>query len=278
MKRFLLRCLLWILVLFGLEGVMYLTGFRFPSFNGKEVFRSISLSKEKSGKGVLILGDSVGQQLYPSQRSYPDAVSLSCNQAVTMAGQYFLMYRYFEANADALPERVVLVCTPQCLQNDLDQFTYQYFLKPFYTGEYKPLFNDILLARLQHIPHYRTASLPFIRVSNYAFAYDLEPDVPYSLVSPLSRSYLQKMSGLASSKGVSFSLLCPPVRESLQEWVDSLCICAAKDDEMEEELIDAYRSSITPYPDSLFRDRYHYIRDHTPVPVDSCMFSFRKVD
>ena len=264
MKRFLLRCLLWILVLFGLEGGMYLADFRFPSFNGREVFNSISLSKKKSGKSLLILGDSVGQQLYPSQRTYPDAVSLSCNQAVTMAGQYFLLHNYLEANADALPERVVLVCTPQCLQNDLDQFTFQYFLKPFYTREYKPLFNEILTARLSQIPHYQAARLPFIRVSNYAFAYELEPEAQYALVSPLSRSYLQKMSDLATSRGVSFSLACHPVRESLTGWVDSLCVSAGTNGEMEEELLEAYRSSIVPYPDSLFYDRYHYLRDHLP--------------
>lgn len=268
MRRFLLRCLLWILVLFVLEGMMYLTGFRFSTFNGKEVFHSIGLSKKKSGKSLLILGDSVGRQLYPSERTYPDAVSLSCNQAVTMAGQYFLMRNYFEANADALPDRVVFVCTPQCLQNDLDQFTFQYFLKPFYTREYKPLFNGILQARLERIPHYRTARLPFVRVSNYAFAYELEPDAPYGLVSPLSRSYLQEMSSLAASKGVSFSLVCPPVRESLREWVDSLCVQAGENDEMEAGLLAGYRAGIVSCPDSLFHDRYHYLRGH--VPEDPC--------
>ena len=268
MKRFLVRCLVWLLVLLALEGLLYFTGFRFSTFNGKEVFRSIGLSKKKTGKGLLILGDSVCQQLYPSERSYPDAVSLSCNQAVTMAGQYFLMRNYFESNADALPERVVLVCTPQCLQNDLDQFTFQYFLKPFLNREYKPLFNDVLLTRLEQIPHYRAARLPFIRISNYAFAYELEPDAPYDLVSPLSRSYLQEMAGLAASKGVSFTLQCPPVRESLQAWVDSLCVLAGENEEMDAALLAAYRDGVTACPDSLFRDRYHFHRG--VIPEDPC--------
>lgn len=268
MKRFLVRCLVWILVLFVLEGILFFSGFRFPTFNGKEVFRSIGLSKKKAGKGLLILGDSVCQQLYPSQRSYPDAVSLSCNQAVTMAGQYFLMRNYFESNVDALPERVVLVCTPQCLQNNLDQFTFQYFLKPFYSREYRPLYNDALQARLKQIPHYRAARLPFVRISNYAFAYELEPDVPYDLVSPLSRSYLQEMSDLAASKGVSFTLRCPPVRESLQAWVDSLCVLAGENEEMDAALLAAYRDGVTAYPDNLFRDRYHFLRES--IPADPC--------
>ena len=268
MKRFLVRCLVWLLVLFALEGILYLTGFRFSTFNGKEVFTSIGQSKKKAGKGLLILGDSVCQQLYPSQRSYPDAVSLSCNQAVTMAGQYFLMRNYFESNADALPEQVVLVCTPQCLQNNLDQFTFQYFLKPFLTREYMPLFNETLKARLQQIPHYRTARLPFIRISNYAFPYELEQDVPYDLVSPLSWSYLQEMTDLAASKGVSFTLICPPVRESLQEWVDSLCVRAGENGEMDAALLAAYRTSVTACPDSLFHDQYHFLRGS--VPEDPC--------
>lgn len=268
MKRFLLRCLLWILVLFGLEGVMSLTGFRFSTFNGREVFRSIKLSKAQSGKGLLILGDSVGQQLYPSQRTYPDAVSLSCNQAVTMAGQYFLLRNYLEANADALPKKVVLVCSPLCLQNDLDRFSYQYFLKPFHTREYKPLFSERLLERVRQIPHYRTARLPFIRVSNYAFAYELEPEEEYGLVSPISREYLREMAGLAASKGVSFSLICAPLRESLKEEAQALCLQAEEKGELDAELLAAYRESIVAYPDSLFRDERHFLLES--IPDDPC--------
>jgi len=264
MKRFLLRCLVWLLVLFGLEGAMCLTGFRFPSFNGLESLRSISLSKEKKGKNLLILGDSVCQQLYPSQRSYPDAVSLACNQAVTMAGQFFLMRNYFEANADALPQRVVFVCTPLCLENDLDQFSYQYFLKCFFTPEYKPYFTKGLMDRVRQIPHYRTARLPFVRVSNYAFAYDLEPGEDFDLVSPLSREYLGKMASLASSKGVSFTLLCAPLRESMKEDVLAQCMQSGADGELDMALLETYRNSICAYPDSLFRDERHFLSESTP--------------
>ena len=264
MKRFLIRCLWWILVLFGLEGAMYLTGFRFQSFNGLESYRSIGLSKKKTGKSLLILGDSAGRQLYPSQRTYPDAVSLSCNQAVTMAGQFFLMRNYFEANADALPQRVVFVCTPLCLENDLDQFSYQYFLKPFFTRDYKPLFSERLMDRVRQIPHYRSSRLPFVRVSNYAFAYDLEPGATFNLVSPLSREYLGQMVRLAFSKGVSFTLVCAPVRESLKEDVLARCAQSEANGELDMALLESYRNSIRAYPDSLFCDDLHFFPESIP--------------
>ena len=265
MKRFLRRCLIWLLLLFGLEAVMCLTGFRFPTFNGREVFHAISLSKKKTGKSLLIMGDSVCQQLYPSQWTYPDAVSLSCNQAVTMAGHYFLLRNYLKVNADALPKQVVFVCTPLCLQNDLDEFSYQYFLKPFFTREYKPLFSERLMERVREIPRYRTARLPFIRVSNHAIAYELEPEDDFELVSPVSREYLREMYRLASSKGVSFSLVCTPLRESLVIWTQTAVDTAEKNGELDTELLDSYRESILAYPDSLFRDERHFLPGSIPA-------------
>ena len=273
MRRFLFRCLLWLLLLFVLEGGMYLTGFRFATFNGKEVFRSIDLSKKKTGKGLLILGDSVCQQLYPSQLEYPDAVSLACNQAVTMAGQFFLMRNYLEANADALPRQVVFVCTPLCLQNDVDRYAFQYFLKPFYTKEYRPFFNEMLMDRVRKIPHYRASRLPFVRVSNFTFAYEEEPEASYSLISPLSRSYLRQMDSLAASKGVSFSLVCAPVRESERNAVGIACEGAAERNELTPALLGPYRNGILSYPDSLFRDERHFRKEC--IPDDPCHL-FRK--
>ena len=273
MRRFLVRCFLWLVLLFMLEGVMYLTGFRFATFNGKEVFRSIDLSKKKSGKGLLILGDSVCQQLYPSQQEYPDAVSLACNQAVTMAGQFFLMRNYLEANADALPKQVVFICTPLCLQNDVDRYAFQYFLKPFYTKEYRPYFNEMLMDRVRMIPHYRASRLPFIRVSNFAFAYEEEPEASYSLISSLSQSYLRQMDSLATSKGVSFSLVCAPVRESERDAVEIACEGAAERNELTPALLVPYRNGIVSYPDSLFRDERHFRKEC--IPDDPCHL-FRK--
>jgi hypothetical protein len=182
-----------------------------------------------------------------------------------MAGHYFLLRNYLEVNADALPKQVVFVCTPLCLQNDLDEFSYQYFLKPFYTREYKPLFSERLMERVREIPRYWTSRLPFIRVSNHAIAYELDPEDDFELVSPVSREYLREMYRLASSKGVCFSLVCTPLRESRAAWAQTAVDTAERNGELDAELLDSYRGSILAYPDSLFRDERHFLQESIPA-------------
>lgn len=265
------RCLGWILLLFLLEAVIYITGFHFPSYNGKEVFTAIRNSKEKSSKRVLILGDSVGNQLYPSDREYPDVISLACNQAISLAGQFFLMDNYFKTNEDSLPSRVVLILSPLSLQNDLDRFAFHYFLKPFYKKEYKPLFDELLWERVKKIPHYRLSRLPFVRISNFSFAYDLEPEPGYEWISPVSRAYLGKMQLLASSRNMDFSLLCAPARQSRE--TEFVSIMERGRQELDSTLLSSFLGSARYYPDSLFVDEIHFVKEEIPEDLFGLILS-----
>ena len=76
------------------------------------------------------------------------------------------------------------------------------------------------------------------------------------------------MASLAASKGVSFSLVCAPLRESMKEEVQALCSLAGENGELDAELLAAYRESIVAFPDSLFRDERHFLRES--IPDDPC--------
>lgn len=274
MKRFLFQCLLVILFLFVLEGILYLSDVRFPTYNGTEVMQAIKNSKSESGKRLLILGDSVCNQLYPSSDKYPDAVSLACNRAVTMAGHFFLMNNYFQANESSLPERVVLVCSPSALQSDLDKFAFQYFLKPFFKKEYKPLFNDLLWKRIHQIPHFRLAAWPFIRISNYSFGYNLDSEEGYALVSPLNHSYLEAMQELAASHQVDFQLFCAPARAGKRTEILSSIDKGVENNELDGSLLSTYKNTLAFYPDSLFVDDHHFIISKIPDDPFGLLHSF----
>ena len=139
-----------------------------------------------------MLGDSVGKQLYDNAKDYEDIYSLACNQAISMAGQYFLLHNYLEYNIDSLPEKVILLCTPFTLRNNLDIYAYQYFLKPFYTSEYKSLFSEPLINRIKQIPYYWTTQLPLVKTSNFTVSYEL-PIRNYQIISPITECYLNKI-------------------------------------------------------------------------------------
>ena len=113
------------------ESMYFYSGHYQEKVNGWEVYAAIRKSKQNSNVKRLLLGDSVAMQIYPCDKEYNDMVSLACNQAITMAGYYFLLDNYIESNNNTLPENVILFINPLTLGSNMDQFAYHYFLKPF---------------------------------------------------------------------------------------------------------------------------------------------------
>ncbi|MCL2598127.1 MAG: hypothetical protein FWD66_10870, partial [Paludibacter sp.] len=161
----------------------------------KIVYHSIEKSKTKKKVKKLLIGDSVAEQLY-NNYDYNDSIySLACNQAITVAGHYFLMNNFINANKDELPEEVIFICAPLPLSNNLDKYTFPYLLKPFYNKEYKPLMDEYLMKRIKTIPLYFISQFPLIRTSDYTparFCFPKEEKFD-GIFSPLTKDYLKKI-------------------------------------------------------------------------------------
>ena len=161
MKKFLLKFSLSLLVfLIVIEivsffliqsNVIYNRNYIYP---GSEIYRSITKSKKKSNAKILLLGDSVGNQLFPSEKSNDTINSLTSNQAISIVGQYILLQNYLETGNR--PTKVVLLYSPFSLKNNLDQkFTFHYFIKPFYKKEYIHFFSELAIQQIDKIPFYK---------------------------------------------------------------------------------------------------------------------------
>ena len=214
MKQFVVRILKFLAIALAMlllcESIYFYSGYYQDKVNGWEVYTAIRKSKQKVCKVKrLLLGDSVAMQMYPCDKDYDDMVSLACNQAITMAGYYFLLDNFIELNKEALPDEVVLLVNPYTLSSNVDQFAYHYFLKPFYNDKYRALFSSILQQRISKIKCYQTARLPFIRTSNYSPTYEM-PEGDYIFVSPISKEYLERMWNLCKQKGISLQLMFTP--------------------------------------------------------------------
>ena len=147
MKKFILSCTIFLLIsgiiLSIKPNYLVLTGKYKVTVAGKEIYQSIFKSKQKKKSKKILLGDSVGNQLFTNTTNNDTLNSLACNQAISMAGQFILLNNYL--NSGNKVDTVLLIFTPFSFQNNLDQvFTYHYFLKPFYIYEYKPLFKKKL--------------------------------------------------------------------------------------------------------------------------------------
>ena len=91
MKRFVIKVLLYILVLAFITIPIEIYKIKnaivsSEEINGGEVYHAIKKTQTKIKIRKVLLGDSVGHQLYPCEQDYDGIVSLACNQAITMAG------------------------------------------------------------------------------------------------------------------------------------------------------------------------------------------------
>lgn len=79
----------------------------------------------------LLLGDSVGRQLYVGLQEYNEDVAIvGSNAAITMAGQYILAAEYIENHPEATD--IFLVVLPESLCRTFDtKWGYQYTVMPF---------------------------------------------------------------------------------------------------------------------------------------------------
>ena len=240
---------------------------RLIKVQGHEIRTAERKSKRHTTKKVkkLILGDSTGCGLYPSWRSYNSIVSLACNQAVSMAGQYFLLKNYLEANKDNMPQEIVLLCNPYSFNNDLDQFAYHYFLKPFPIWRYKKLYTAHLYERVESIPLYWTAYLPFVHASRLTPKQSVPEVWEVKDFSKISYEYLLLIDSLTQSYNIPLHFIATPVREDRKQSMEKVAKnIESTCPEQLKYIFKQYNSSITYYPADYFEDKAHLKKQHIP--------------
>ena len=228
-KRFVVGCARFAI---GLAVVLALSEVALARYNahswgyrliGREVFQAQRVAQRVEGQiHTLYLGDSVAHQLFPANHE-PDGVrSLTTNQAISVAGQYYLLREALARHRGV--REVVLFYSPRSFENNLDQvFTEDYYCGYFHhvdqvfdtfavTGSW-----PLLLA------HSRRAILPNLSAMNSWFNQSgsaveegEDPNAPLTgpiVVSHVSRHFLSLMYQLAGRAGIRLRVLPMPVSD-----------------------------------------------------------------
>ncbi|MBK9519348.1 MAG: hypothetical protein IPO09_18790 [Anaeromyxobacter sp.] len=205
----------------------------------------------------VVLGDSVANQLYPVRQDGGEFYSLACNQAISMAGFYALLWRLAEAN-DLRGSAVHLVLRPDSFGNDLDQtFTFQYFVKPFYVTMGPAFFDPEVEARVSAIPYGWSAWLPAVRVSAWSPSARSPAGERMELrLSRVSALYLARMRVLARERGFSLQVVPPVLPESTRAWLLGPLWAGVRDAGL-EDLFAGYVRRLRYLPDAQFQDGVH---------------------
>ena len=228
-------------------------------YPGAVTYKALSVSKKKSKAKKLILGDSVARQFYEPGVISSSTVSLACNQAVSLCGQYLLLQNYLQAGNH--PDSVTLLLTPTSLRNDLNQvFTFHYFLKPFYTQQNMRLFSDQVLNEIDKVPFKNLSQIPSVKASKWAPDYGEEWNKKgdHIEVSEISIEYLNNIQTLCESQGIDFSMLPGPVTDSLRiKCKNALTMVDYDRFSNIEPLLVNYFEEMTFLEDSVFSDGIH---------------------
>jgi hypothetical protein len=259
MRRFLINSAIFILIgalLFHIKPLYLLYKERYKAVvSGDEIYYSITKSKSKNKSKKLLLGDSVARQLFDNKKDHGSVNSLACNQSIAMVGHYILLNDYLEAGNEV--DTVFLLFRPFTFQNNLDQvYTYHYFLKPFYTSEYKPYFSGTVNEQISKIPYRQFCRYPSILTSNWAPNFRSHDKASYTFLSPISVEYLKKMKELSLKRNFKLIILPTPLMASLKKSVDSLDKNEIAKTGLQEEF-SHYFDNILYLDDSNFSDGSH---------------------
>lgn len=213
MRRFLIDCLLFIPIGFMFISlkplISYYTGDYKLDIKHRWVYNVLIKSKKTNDKtSVVLIGDSVANQLYNYAKYESEINSFACTGVIGLVGQYIFLKEFLVNNK---PKDVFVLCSKSFFNVSLTRpEVYQHFIKPFYNSKYKPLLSEIAIKNLEIIPYKNLSQIPHVLTSSWA------PKIPAvynesKFLSDLSAEYLVKIYELSKLYGFRLHILSTPV-------------------------------------------------------------------
>jgi hypothetical protein len=233
---------------------------------GREVYIAQTIAGRPSPKvHTLFLGDSVARQIFPpGEEKNPSLRYLTTNQAISVAGQYYLLEDALKTHPNV--KRVFMFYTPSAWANDWDQaFTHDYFCGYFHQP--RQVLEAFAVKRDWSLlgTHLGRAFLPNLAALNSTLSQsrvkprrswvkEAKPDQPIE-VSDVSKAYLEKLRNLCSSRGIAFRVYPCPVSQAFSFRDDS----------------HLYDAPIVYLPPDAFHDDAIHLTAPNVVPVRTAM-------
>ncbi len=259
MRNYILR-IVWfslpLIFLFYLKPIYLLIDSKYEKIvAGNEIYRSIEKSKKKNPQKKILIGDSAGYQLFPNTENDSTTLSMACNQAIGIVGQYLLLNNYFKAGNEI--DTLYMLFGPDGFLNNLDQvYTFHYFLKPFYNKEYKEYFSKQVLEQIKKIPYRYLCREPYTLTSNWAPKFKCKDSINYNFISPVSTEYLARIEMLSKEHNFAIIILPAPMSINRKRDIDRLHMDEIMCDDLAVDL-ETYFNNIIYLNDSCFLDGIH---------------------
>jgi hypothetical protein len=252
MKKF----ITYFILLFSILTLVIIVFFNNPIsiyFNSaKDVYRILNLSKNKTNSKTILVGDSVCKQFLEGY-NFEDIFCLCSNQAYEVVGN-FLILKELLNNGSTFSE-FILVINPLTLTSSLNQqYTYNYFYKPFKNtlNNFKFLekeTNEYLKINFSNSfePKYLFSNKIFFSntkiFNNHKKTYE---------ISKVNYFYINKIKELCYQNNIEFKIILPPLPE---DFLDIILKFNNKD---RSEFSDYFNSGLF-YSDLDSNDGVHHV-------------------
>lgn len=259
MKRFLINVLLFLVLfaigLYARSFYLLITEEYKKKVNGADTYNAIAKSKQKKKTRKVLLGDSVGRQLFENTK-YNDTInSFACNQAIGLVGHFLLLNNFLKAGNEV--DTVYMIFRPSSFLNNLDEkYTFHYFLKPFYKDEYKPLFTKTVYDQIHKIPFNFISQDPALLTSNWAPDFTARGKKNYTFLSPISAEYMNRIKELSIKHNFELIILPSPVSINSKKDIASIDRSEISSHGLSEEFAN-YFDQIIFLNDTSFMDGIH---------------------
>ncbi len=234
-----------------------------------EVYDAIDRAGVNKGYTGLILGDSVGRQIFSPkyQDESDDICYLATNQAIMAVGNFILLERFIENNPQL--EDVYYVARPDSIMgNPSFVYTYSYFVTPLYNESMWQYLEPETREEIETIYGRFCARREFPKwlLAKYPKLLDVYQNSCRNILQfrrwigdagemDMAALYLEKMKAVCDEKNINFHLLSAPLPESYQYPFEEMK--NRLDFEGEEELLDEFMDSIIYVKEDEFVDGVH---------------------
>lgn len=236
---------------------------------GSHIYFAVHKCSQKFDSDVIIIGDSVGGQMYHTY-NYSGRINSMCTaMPVTMAGQYLLLANYAKHN-NIQGKRVILLYSPIAFESEFSsESSFHYFLKPFYNQSFFQYYDDYLESRFDKNLSW-VAGLPVIKLTNWQppefINYVNLPESVGGEISNTSVHYLLKMVDLSNTYKFDFEVKCTlQARSKTQVEYKELTRCIEK--YSLHHFFRGYFDDVIYIDDEEFQDGVH-VKNPAKLPVN----------
>lgn len=226
------------------------------------MYKQLRRSRNIPTGPVVLLGDSVANQLFDERLYGPYFYDLTVYASAAMVGQYILMKNVLATGPKV--DSVVLLYQPRPFMHNLNmKSTYNHFVNPFYTFEYKKNFTGTVYRRLNQHPLCRLGLLPAFKVTKFCSWVDYSDGAPIAeYLSEISIEYLRKMMALAAEQNIKLIIHSTPVSKKTYEVANYDQFRTQIDENGFGQLFEGYFDSILYLDDELFSDGIHFKKEY----------------